>query len=89
MEGMFTYTGYTAMTSLDLGDDFDTTKVLNMRKMFYGTGNKKMNVLDLGAKFVKIPENNTNMFKDCGNSELEIYSPEAIYSNEKSFKLGH
>ena len=34
MESMFMYTGYQAMTSLDLGENFDTSQVTNMEICF-------------------------------------------------------
>ena len=48
MSSMFSYTGYDAMTSLDLGDKFDTSKVTNMEGIFCYTGNAAMTNLDLG-----------------------------------------
>ena len=51
MRLMFYFTGYTAMTSLDLGDKFDTSNVTDMRLMFYSTGYTAMTSLDLGDKF--------------------------------------
>ena len=39
------------MTSLDLGDNFDTSKVTNMRAMFQYTGYTAMKTIDLGSKF--------------------------------------
>ena len=38
MSHMFYFAGYSAMTSLDLGDKFDTSKVIDMSEMFRGTG---------------------------------------------------
>ena len=51
MNRMFYGTGYTAMTSLDLGDKFDTSNVTNMISMFANTGYTAMTSLDLGDKF--------------------------------------
>ena len=51
MGAMFAATGRTAMTSLDLGDKFDTSNVTNMDYMFNGTGNTAMTSLDLGENF--------------------------------------
>ena len=51
MSGMFAYTGYTAMTSLDLGDNFDTSNVKTMGSMFEGTGYTAMTSLNVGDKF--------------------------------------
>ena len=50
MISMFYYTGYRAMTSLDLGD-IDTSNVTNMRAMFYSTGYTEMISLNLGENF--------------------------------------
>ena len=51
MYNMFTYTGYNAMTKLDLGSKFDTSNVTTMSAMFYGTGYRAMTTLNLGDKF--------------------------------------
>ena len=51
MSYMFSYTGYRAMTSLDLGENFDTSNVTNMSYMFYRTGYQAMTSLDLRDKF--------------------------------------
>ena len=48
---MFYATGYTAMTNLDLGSNFDTSNVTDMQNMFGSTGYKEMTNLDLGDKF--------------------------------------
>ena len=48
---MFYYTGYSAMTSLDLGENFDTSNVTNMSYAFNYTGYSAMTSLDLGEKF--------------------------------------
>ena len=89
MNYMFQKCGSKAMTSLDLGDKFYTSKVTDMRHMFEGTGSEAMTVLDLGTGFTKIAEQNDDMFTNCGTSDLVIYAPELIYSSETSFKLGH
>ena len=52
MASMFLDTGYTAMTSFDLGDKFDTSNVTNMEEMFEGVGCiAAMTSLNLGNKF--------------------------------------
>ena len=51
MKYMFCSVGYTAMTSLNLGDKFDTSNVTDMSGMFAGTGYGAMTSLDLGDKF--------------------------------------
>ena len=88
MNSMFLSTGHNSMTSLDLRDKFYTTSVTDMTNMFNGTGTVSMTTLDLGAVFTKIANNHEGMFTDCGKSNLVIYAPELIYSNETSFKLG-
>ena len=51
MDYMFMQTGYAAMTSLDLGDKFNTSNVTRMESMFYSTGYMAMTSLNLGDKF--------------------------------------
>ncbi|MBR1416454.1 MAG: BspA family leucine-rich repeat surface protein [Bacilli bacterium] len=46
MYGMFS--GMSSLTNIDLGDKFDTSKVINMGDMFHGMG---LTSLDLGNKF--------------------------------------
>ena len=58
MTKMFRNTGYNAMTSLNLGDNFDTSSVTDMFAMFRFTGNNKMKTLNLGTNF------NTNNVTD-------------------------
>ena len=82
---MFKETGYKAMTSLDLGNVFYTTSVSNTSGMFDNTGATAMTILDLGPVFNRIPENNTDMFKNTGTNELIVYAPESIYSNVTTF----
>ena len=59
------------MTSLDLGDKFDTSNVTNMSYMFLWCGNKAMTSLDLGDNF-----NTSNvtdmsyMFDGCGSGAM-------------------
>ena len=89
MYRMFSYCGYTAMTSLDLGDLFYTTSATTTQAMFYNCGNTAMTVLDLGPAFTKIPSNNTDMFTNCGTSNLKVYAPESIYSDRTSLKLNN
>ena len=61
MSQMFSFTGYTAMTSLDLRDNFDTSNVIDMEGMFYNTGYRAMTSLHLGDKF------DTSNVIDMGN----------------------
>ena len=51
MDFMFDRTGYKAMTSLDLGSNFDTSKAINMKAMFQQTGNDAMTDFNLGTNF--------------------------------------
>ena len=71
MSNMFKNTGYRAMTSLDLGSNFNTSNVTNMRYMFDATGYKKMQTITLGNKFDTSKVTNMDrMFRDCGYGEL-------------------
>ena len=64
-------TGYTAMTTLNLGTNFDTSKVTNMSYMFSSTGYTAMTSLNLGAKFdTSNVLNMSGMFCDCGNNSM-------------------
>ncbi len=51
MSNMFRSTGSNAMTSLYLGDNFDTRNVTNMNNMFIETGYHEMINFDLGNNF--------------------------------------
>ena len=51
MKGMFAFTGYNAMTELDLKDNFDTSNVTNMDSMFATTGYNKMTTFNFGENF--------------------------------------
>ena len=71
MQTMFDETGYTAMTILDLGDKFDTSKVTNMYCMFYKTGYTAMTKLDLGDKFdTSDVTNMAGMFNETGYNSM-------------------
>ena len=85
MASMFSNCGFTAMTSLDLGDSFDTSKVKDMSWMFNKCGQTKMDALDLGPAF-KIATTNSEFVTNTGTEGCIIYAPEAIYSNETTFK---
>ena len=71
MINMFNWTGYTAMTSLDLGENFDTSNVTYMNSMFYQTGYTAMTSLDLGDKFdtSKVTDMNS-MFESTGHTAM-------------------
>ena len=51
MSYMFQCCGYTGMTSLNLGSNFDTSSVTNMSYMFKYCGNTAMTSLNLGDNF--------------------------------------
>ncbi len=85
MSKMFKNTGFTAMTSLDLVNTFYTTAATNTSEMFNNTGATAMTILDLGPVFDRIPDTNTDMFKNTGTAALVVYAPESIYSNVTAF----
>ena len=71
MESMFESCGSTEMTSLDLGDKFDTSNVTNMDGMFRDCGCTAMTSLNLGNKFDTSSVTNMNMmFMDCGYTAM-------------------
>ena len=85
MSKMFKNVGFTAMTSLDLGNTFYTTVATDTSEMFNNTGATAMTILDLGPAFDRIPDTNTDMFKNTGTAALVVYAPESIYSNVTTF----
>ena len=85
MSKMFKNAGFTAMTSLDLGNTFYTTVATDTSEMFNNTGATAMTILDLGPAFDRIPDTNTDMFKNTGTAALVVYAPESIYSNVTTF----
>ena len=85
MSKMFKNAGFTAMTSLDLGNTFYTTAATDTSEMFNNTGATAMTILDLGPAFERIPDTNTDMFKNTGTVALVVYAPESIYSNVTTF----
>ena len=74
------------MTTINLGNKFNTSKVQNMSGMFQDFAKSQMTSLDLGPAFTKISTSDTNFMKNCGNSTLVIYAPESIYLNRNTFK---
>ena len=71
MSYMFLNTGTTAMTTLNLGSNFNTEKVTNMTSMFNGCGINKMSTLNLGGKFYTSEVTlMNNMFNSCGRYAL-------------------
>ena len=85
MSKMFKNAGFTAMTSLDLENTFYTTAATDTSEMFNNTGATAMTILDLGPAFDRIPDTNTDMFKNTGTAALVVYAPESIYSNVTTF----
>lgn len=75
------------MTKLDLGCNFDTSKVENMTKMFQATGNNSMKTLNLGNAFKNIAEKHEDIFKNCGANGSVINISEEIYIDEIRCKL--
>lgn len=72
MEAMFSNFGYRSMTSLDLGDNFSTSKITNMANMFNNCGNQKMTSLKLGNNFdTSNVTNMSGMFNSCGYTLLK------------------
>src|SRR5574344_2155192 len=71
MISMFTQTGYNNMTSLTLGDNFNTSNVTNMYEMFSDVGYKKMTTLNLGNNFNTINVTNMQyMFESAGYTSM-------------------
>ncbi len=71
MKDMFQRTGWTSMTKLDLGDNFDTSNVTNMQAMFMYCGNKSLQTLNLGSNFNTINVTDMyNMFVGAGEYSL-------------------
>lgn len=59
------------MSSLDLGDKFDTSNVTEMQSMFFGCGYESLTSLDLGDKFDTSSVTNMNrIFRDLGYKAL-------------------
>ena len=71
MASMFFWTGYNAMTSLDLGDNFNTSNVTNMERMFWSTGRNSMTSLNLGENFdTSNVTSMTSMFSHTGYTRM-------------------
>ena len=71
MEAMFSNCGYRSMTTLELGDSFDTSGITNMANMFNNCGNMKMTKLDLGNNFdTSNVTNMSGMFSSCGYTSM-------------------
>ena len=71
MTEMFSGFGRRAMTSLDLGSNFNTSNVTNMSGMFYDCGYTAMTSLNLGSNFntINVTDMN-NMFRRCGYTAM-------------------
>ena len=71
MIAMFANFGSTAMTSLELGDTFDTSNVVYMTNMFSNCGKTNMSIFTLGSNFntAKFTDM-SGMFTMCGNAKL-------------------
>ena len=68
---LFAGVGYDAMTTLDLGDYFDTSKTTNMTSMFSKTGYSNMTSFDLGSSFDSSNAvNMTAMFESFGKLKM-------------------
>ena len=75
MSKMFRSTGYNAMTSLDLGGNFDTSNVSDMNTMFESTGYTAMTSLDLGDNFdTSNVTDMTYMFHSVGSRNLNSFN---------------
>ena len=88
MSYMFYNCGTTAMTSLSLGENFETGNVTNMTSMFQGCGSTMMTTLYLGPAFTNIPTANTNFITNAGISgSCTVYVGEAIYKDASNLRL--
>ena len=89
MNNMFQYVGYNAMTSLDLGTNFDTSNVTDMSAMFDYAGYNKMATLNLGDKFNTAQVTNMEgMFRFCGYSELTALNLGNHFYTSKGVEMG-
>ena len=80
MTRMFSYTGYNAMTKLDLGDNFDTSNVTDMQGMFENTGYLAMKTLLLGDNFdTSKVENMNKMFQGTGYTAMSALNLEGKF----------
>ena len=84
MNSMFKYCGYKAMTSLNLGANFDTSNVTSMNDMFDMCGYKAMTSLDLENSFdTSNVTSMNNMFSGCGRESMTIFSLENNFNTSK------
>ena len=85
MYQMFYGCGKESMTTLDLGMAFTKipNNILEQSTITWTDANG-----DPQKTTVPAHKGYTEMFKDCGNANLVVYSPELIYSNESAFKMG-
>ena len=81
---MFRYTGFTKMTELNLGENFDTSNVTNMAGMFRNTGYEEMTSLNLGRNFDTSNVTDMNsMFAGCGYKSLQNLSLRSKFYTSK------
>ena len=90
MDRMFRNTGYNAMTSLNLGDNFDTSNVTNMSGMFARTGYKKMKTFDLGSNFDTSQVTNMSyMFVHTGAAVMEVLDLKGKFDTSAVTNMSH
>lgn len=73
--------GPDTLKTLDLGDKFDTSKVVNMGLMFCACGQNTLETLNLGGKFkfTDTVSEGSMIFNLCGDNTLK----EIIYEDTK------
>ena len=77
------------MTSLDLGDKFDTTNVTDMSSMFQNCGYTAMTKLDLGEKFNTTNVTNmSNMFNSCGYTAMTSLDLKDLFDTTNVINMG-
>ena len=90
MTKMFRNTGYNAMTSLNLGDNFDTSSVTDMQGMFENTGYLAMKTILLGNNFdtCKV-ENMSTMFQGTGYTAMSALNLEGKFDTSKVTNMSY
>ena len=90
MTKMFRNTGYNAMTSLNLGDNFDTSNVNDMKGMFENTGYLAMKTILLGDNFdtCKV-ENMSTMFQGTGYTAMSALNLEGKFDTSKVTNMSY
>ena len=90
MSRMFRNTGYNAMTSLNLGDNFDTSNVTNMSYMFAGMGSKKMTTFNLGNAFNTSEVTDMSyMFNETGKTAMQALNLVNGFDTIKVTNMSH